>query len=131
VLARWWGGERSRSIFRLGVHKYVTLKTEAVFPETFIVNSQTNYSLNNTECCVNGLLLFHQILYVVKLILKSSMIMYLLLFILTSIPGALSDCETVFLHFFDIRAEVEKVKISLRKSSMSKIMKKTGYIVER
>jgi len=38
-------------------------------------------------------------LYVVKLTLNSCMIMYLFHFILTCLPGNLSECETVLLQF--------------------------------
>jgi hypothetical protein len=100
------------------------------FPQNIWCQLTDSYDLKNTECCVNVLLLFYQILYAIKLILKSCIIRYLFQFMLTSLPGILSDCETVLLLFFDIIPEVKKVKTSLRKSSVSKRMeKKTGCFV--
>jgi hypothetical protein len=66
----------------------------------------------------------------VKLISNCCTIRYLFQFILP--PYLVSyGTETVLLHLFDIIAEVDKVKTSLRESSESERMKKSGCFVQR
>ena len=57
-----------------------------------------NYGVKNTKYCVNCLLLFHKILYIVTLTVKSCVIMHLFHFLFTSLPGGLPVCETLFMR---------------------------------
>ena len=122
LLVRWRGGEKYWPIYRLGVCNCVALKTEAAFSlkhslstdkqlrfekhrmlcEQFIITS------SNAVCCkINFKVLHHS----VPVSVYPSLL-----------AGTLSDWNCV-LHFFDIIAEVGKVKTSLRESNVWKRMK--------
>ena len=76
----WQNGGEEKGTDQFIVSVWVIMfhwKQRLYFPRNIECQLTNSYGLKNTECCVNGLLLFHQILYAIKLILKSCMITYL------------------------------------------------------
>jgi len=114
LLARSWGGERSWSIYHLGVCNYVTLKTDAAFSSKQLVSThrhlrrEKHRELYELFIIISLRILCRNIACkVLHNYAPISVSRYLLTWLLTSeCSRVLAFCKT----FFDVIAECEKWK---------------------